>query len=169
MDLLDVREHRVVSSLLKKPLLEVERMANDEFLQAMGEALLPADAHEVLSSLQRIKMAASADTRANLCDYIGAFELVLADLPARITPPTKRVVRIFVDGLADENLRELIAEAEPDTLAKAVECALASAEAVRQARLLLRGARAAKTADDPPKDGRGWSQASEPPRQRATP
>ena len=87
LDLLDVKEHRVVSSLLKKPLLEVERMANDEFLQAMGEALLPADAHEVLSSLQRIKMAASADTRANLCDFLGAFELVLTDLPARITPP----------------------------------------------------------------------------------
>lgn len=138
LDLMDVSCHRALSGLLRRTAREIEQLSNEEFIAEVTKALLPQNTQEVIAELQKVRMTLNEDLRASVSEYVGAFEMVLMDLPKELTPPVKRVVRLFIEGLTDETLRNLVRDMEPETLVDAIDGTYKMAEELRQARSLLR-------------------------------
>jgi hypothetical protein len=140
LDLIPIRMHTIVALRVKRPLDAIEKLSSEELNKLIIASLLPSDAHEVISILKGIqwKMTTVDDITPSFFEYTLEYDALLSPLPEHLKPTDKTLVKLYVGGIRDAVVRNLLYEEGADTYSELKEMALAVVEKVASARKLLR-------------------------------
>lgn len=135
LDLIDLSLHAVLSLRLKVTRSEMEALTSVEIIAGLGKSLLPKDLHEVVTTLQGIKMKGGEEI--HYMEYVTLFDTALTDLPNGLMPSPKLLTRLFTNGLYDVTVKELVLELGEMDFKTTKEMAYDAVERVSAARKLL--------------------------------